>query len=44
MERLKIRNVEVDQPVFPLRRKLPGGSLVSDVIALDIPVIECAET
>jgi len=44
MERLKIRNVEVDQPVFPLRRKLPGGWLVSDVIALDIPVIECAET
>jgi hypothetical protein len=44
MERIRIRDIEVDQPIFPLVRKLPGGSLVSDAITLDIPVTECAET
>jgi hypothetical protein len=43
MERTKIRDVEWDQPIFPLVRKLPSGTLTSDIIALDIPVIECAQ-
>jgi hypothetical protein len=35
--------VEWGQPIFPLVRKLPSGTLTSDIIALDIPVIECAQ-
>jgi hypothetical protein len=44
MERMKIRDVEWDQPVFPLVRQLPSGTLTSEIIPLDIPIIECAAT
>lgn len=42
MERVvKIGDQDVVQPIFPLGRTLPSGTLLSDVMPLAIPVIEC---
>jgi hypothetical protein len=42
--RFKVRDVEVDQPIFPPTFVSLNGTLTSEVVRLDIPVIDCAET